>query len=149
MGRLMVAYAVLSIAALIDAQTQIIPNALVLILIGTRLIYFVADVIKGDEDSFSNLLWTLAFSVVVFILLCLLAAISKNGIGMGDIKLISALSLLCGLRVTIFTLICALAVCVVISVIMIAQKKKTIKEEVAFGPYIMVGYILSIMMGVF
>ena len=86
-------------------------------------------------------LWGLAAAAVFFV-----AALVVGGIGGGDVKLVIALSVVCGLGETVFLLIAAeISMLVVYAVYAAVMKIKgrTAEKALPFVPFISFGYIMS------
>lgn len=92
--------------------------------------------------------WDLIFGAVFgFILLFLIAIVSKGGMGGGDIKLFFVIGLVLGFKQTLITFMIATLFGAVYGVfgILIGKHKK--KEAIPFGPFIAVGAILAYFYG--
>ena len=80
---------------------------------------------------------------IASIVVCIL---SKHGIGMGDIKLLCAVSILGGVYLISGVIFFAMLSCSITAISLLITKKKTIKEGIPFGPFIYLGYIVSIIL---
>lgn len=129
------------VAAIYDYKLKIIPNILPAVLIVERCILFVAEYIIM-ENAFSYLISSILGCLFVIFVLGVASRISRGGIGMGDIKLLAGIGFMCGLYTVLFTMVFALLVCGVFTVGALGLKKKTMKDSVPFGPFILAGYIL-------
>ena len=76
-----------------------------------------------------------------FFLLMLL--LFKNSIGMGDIKLFALIGLYKGLWGSVVSVFLSLCVSFVVSVFLLASKRKSRKDTLPFGPCILMGMFLS------
>lgn len=86
-------------------------------------------------------LWGLAAAAVFFA-----AALVVGGIGGGDVKLVIALSVVCGLGKTVFLLIAAEISMLVFYAVYAAVMKikgRTAEKALPFVPFISFGYIMS------
>ena len=86
-------------------------------------------------------LWGLAAAAVFFV-----AALVVGGIGGGDVKLVIALSVVCGLGKTVFLLIAAEISMLVFYAVYAAVMKikgRTAEKALPFVPFISFGYIMS------
>lgn len=92
------AYLVLGVAgvqlARIDVVHHLLPNRLVIPLLGAGLILLA--VAAGAHGASENLLRAVAGAVIMFVLYLILALTSRNGLGMGDVKLAAPLGLYLG-----------------------------------------------------
>ena len=85
--------------------------------------------------------WGLAAAAVFFV-----AALVVGGIGGGDVKLVIALSVVCGLGKTVFLLIAAEISMLVFYAVYAAVMKikgRTAEKALPFVPFISFGYIMS------
>lgn len=91
---------------------------------------------------------------ILFILLGMLPAliilifslITKGGIGIGDVMVISAMGLNLGLVNSVFVLTIALMVCGLYGLVLICLRIKKYKDKIPFVPFIAIGYIWIIFM---
>lgn len=63
----------------------------------------------------------------------------KEGMGYGDFKMLAALSAWLGLQALPFILVIGSVSSLVVGLLLIALKKKTLQEEIPFGPYLALG----------
>ncbi len=128
-------------AAVIDIKTHTIPNFITISIICVRVLVFIYEVIFTDT-ALSYLLSSVVGCLLCAILLIIANRVSKGGIGGGDIKLLSGIGLMCGIYVVFSTLLLSLIACVIVSAILVAVKKKKIKEHLPFGPFIYLGMVV-------
>ncbi|MET4093210.1 A24 family peptidase [Arthrobacter sp. UYCu712] len=92
------AYLVLGVAgvqlARIDIVHHLLPNRLVTPLLGAGLVLLTAA--AAAHGASENLMRGIAGSVILFLLYLILALTSRNGLGMGDVKLAAPLGLYLG-----------------------------------------------------
>jgi leader peptidase (prepilin peptidase)/N-methyltransferase len=72
--------------------------------------------------------------------------LSKNGVGMGDVKLVALLSAYFTPAVSFIGLLIAMLISAIYGIIMISAGKKTRKHAVAFVPFLALGYLISILL---
>lgn len=75
--------------------------------------------------------------------------ISKHGIGLGDIKLLCGLALMLGVYMICGTVFISIVSCAILSVILLIISKKKFKDALPFGPFIFVGYVISVLLGLY
>lgn len=142
--KLSVALVCLTGSACVDYIEHRIPNLFPGVLAVLAMLFLAAGfLIKQDGASayvFSSVFAALACSV------CLIVSnfLSHQGIGLGDIKLITALALMGGVYIAGGTLFFSMTACALVSSCLLITKKKTMKEAVPFGPFILLGYMLTI-----
>lgn len=138
---LSVCYMAVLAAAVIDLKTQTIPNFIPITLIIVRLLIFVYE-LCFENSSISFFVSSLIGCLLCALLLIIANKVSKGGIGGGDIKLLSSIGFVCGLYVVFSTMLLALLCCIVISAVLLAMKKCSTKDQLPFGPYIYIGYLI-------
>lgn len=92
------AYLVLAVAGVqltrIDILHHLLPNRLIIPLLGAGLVLLTAAAAVSGEPG--NLLQGVAGALILFVLYLFLALTSRNGLGMGDVKLAAPLGLYLG-----------------------------------------------------
>lgn len=137
--------AVLAVVFVTDIELMIIPNHLPLSLILGRIITVILEYIFYRDiatQSLVNSVITLIGSVVILLLLSFL---TRGGIGMGDVKLFSALGFLCGLRALIASLLFAFVVGALFSTALLLFKKKKLKDVLPLGPCMLFGFGIAVL----
>lgn len=141
-------YQIIYCAAVVDYRKRIIPNVLIAFGTGFQIICFFLQ-IGWYQDNWKNVLIQdftgflmgagVLFMVYVF---------SKKSIGIGDIKLFGIIGLTCEFQhtYTILFLSVLLAACYGIYLVLLKKQKRTC--EIAFAPFILVGYITSIIISI-
>lgn len=87
-----------------------------------------------------------AFGAALFFLTVVLITRGK-GMGIGDIKLAFLMGLVLGWPNIIVALFLAFTLGASVGVILILLKKKTMKSEVPFGPFLIIGLLLALFFG--
>lgn len=123
-----------------DLKNQIIPNVIVypLILFGLALQFrhfYLGFLVKED----------MAISVLIAIFFFLLWLVSKGRwMGLGDSKLILATSLLLGFPRSLSAFLFAFWAGTIYAVALIVMKKAGMSSRVPFGPFIIIGFLISL-----
>lgn len=133
---------VLFAAMIIDSKTRLIPNLLILIALGLGILILVIEFIFCRDVFFGSLIMSIAGFLCCVVLFYVLSRLTKEGIGMGDVKLISVMGLLLGLSTTLMSVLFSLILCTVASVVLLFGKKKNKTDRIPFGPFMFFGYIL-------
>lgn len=130
---------ILLIIAIIDYKTKYIPDILILVLLalGMWTMFVIPDV------SFYNPLLT---SIILFLVLLIANKVSKDSIGMGDVKLIPVISLFLGFSNIFSVIFISLLLSLIFGVILIIKDKKDIKTEIPFVPFIFIGVLLNLLL---
>lgn len=147
--KLLVGFCVLLAAAFYDYRTFKIPNHFVVWLPVCRLFFLAIEFLTGDVNRISRLLSSLAGAVFCLIVLILFSFLSKGGIGMGDIKLLSGLGFLLGFYSIIYILVLSCMASFILSVILLITGKKKMKDAIPMAPAILIGYIAVLMLGLY
>lgn len=132
--------------SLIDYRKHIIPNKLLLVLLALRVFIVILQIIFERDKLKVELLNAFIAAFGIVLLFCLMRFIVKNGIGFGDVKLFGIIGLFFGIEGLLSVVFLSFAVSFVISVFMLATKKKTKKDYLAFAPCILIGTILAVVL---
>lgn len=147
--KLLIGICVLFAAALYDYRTLRIPNKLVVWLPISRLAFLVMELLTKDVNLVSRLVSSVVGAGFCLLVLILFSCLSKGGIGMGDIKLLSGLGFLLGFYSIIYIMILSCAASFVLSVVLLITKKKTMRDEIPMAPAILMGYIAVLILGLY
>lgn len=121
----------------IDYRKQIIPNRLVLTIFEVGLVFaFIAGM--SSSTVFIDKILGMFAGAGIFLLITLIggAIAGKEAMGFGDVKLMGALGLIFGLINTIMITVLSFLLGAVISIALLASKKKKTNEYIPFGPFI-------------
>lgn len=134
--RYFVAFIVLCMASYSDIKHRIIANRLILcgFIAGLAIMLLQFDGAK----AFDYFLGFLSGGGILLII----SYITKGGIGMGDIKLMSCVGILMGFSRTISILFFSIIICGIFSAVLLVIKKFSKKSTVPFAPFIMCAAIL-------
>lgn len=144
--RMLICLVVFVIAAIYDFRLRIIPNYIPLSLLICRLVYFGFEVFIY-EDYLTGAVFSLIALCVVFLVLTFANKLAHNGIGAGDVKLLSAVSFFAGFSFVVPLIFVSFVSCGIISVVLILSKKLTSKDALPFAPFILLGFILCSIIG--
>ncbi len=135
-------------AAVVDRKCKEIPNMVSAFLAVAGIIMLAVQSIFIDS-SMLYALSSLLGCFLAFAVLMIAGKMAKGGIGMGDIKLLSAVGLTAGLQVVISTLILALFCCLAGMLYMKAaaylHKKEDTKQfdgVLPFAPFLYLGFLI-------
>lgn len=128
-----------------DLETNLIPDSMqiVLLLCGVGLIFC-----PTDYDWLSQLFGALFGGgfFLIFYLGCRLL-LKREGLGFGDVKLMTVCGLLLGLKATVFALIISTVCAAIVLPVVRAIKKDGKGTEYPFGPFLAAGVIVSMFCG--
>lgn len=139
----------LSGAACNDYRDHRIPNIFPLIMAISAIVCLGIGYVTSQNGANAYIFSSVFAAIVVVIFMTVASLLTRRGIGMGDIKLLTALALLGGVNTIGWTLIFGVAVCAVAAMFFLVTKKKTVKGTMPFGPFIFIGYIITIILNKF
>ncbi len=124
----------------IDFEHQIIPDFLIFIL----FIYLTTYLLIFGTPLFENLF---AGFVCANIFLFLNLVTKGRGMGLGDSKLALVLGLSLGLSSSLIWLLVSFITGGIIAALLLILKKATPKTKIAFGPFLIFGYFVTMILG--
>lgn len=136
-------------AACNDYREERIPNIFPLAMAVSGLVCLTVGYVISQNGARSYIASSLIATVLVASCMSVAALLTKNGIGIGDIKLLSALALLGGMYAVGGTLFFGMLICFLAAIILLISRKKTIKESLPFGPFVFIGYVMSIFASIY
>lgn len=136
-----------SAAMIVDIKDKRIPNYIVFSMALLQTLVMAAELIMNLQEWKRILMAGIINPVIIFIVLLLLSRISRDGIGMGDVKLLTVMGYICGAYVVLNTMIFSLLACVASAMILVLAKKKKARDKIAFGPFIYIGFITNLLLG--
>lgn len=145
--RLLVLAGALIVIARIDKQKQIIPNYLLGILLMLRVFILALECIVYKELLISLIVSTVLGAILGSIIFLLAKAVSKESIGMGDIKLLAIVGCYMGSASILGAILVALIAAMIGGIVMVKRDKENLKKGMSFAPYISFGTIAVLMLG--
>ena len=131
-------------AALSDYRTHTIPNRVLLL----GLIYWdlatVVELVLDFEQFRVYLFAEIMITLITFAALMMLRLLVKEGVGMGDIKLLMLMGLAQAGEGFVSSVMTSLIILFVVAVVSLITKKKSRKDFVPFGPEVLAGTYISI-----
>lgn len=147
--KMLLGFCVLSAVLITDMELLIIPNRLVLILFGGRLISLIPEFLLESDVIISRLISSVIGALVCLLLFFVVSKLTNGGLGEGDTKLFCGIGFLCGLYAVVYTLLFACFICGFTSFILLITKRKTLKDVLPMGPFVLIGYIIMILLAVY
>ena len=136
---------ILIIVSVVDYYFQIIPDKChIFLLISTFIYKLLQFLLYGISPYFLNSIIGLIVSSGIFLLIAIL---SKGGIGGGDIKLIGILGFILGFKLSLLNILISFFVGAFVSIFLIFFKIKDKKDSRAFGPFISLAFLITILEG--
>ena len=133
------------IITFVDIKHQIIPNSLIYTILMVTLIYRILGLIIFNKPF--NLLNYILGMAIGFILFLIILILSKGGMGGGDVKLIGALGFILGFPKVLLNIFLSFVTGAIISIFLLAFKIKSKKDPIPFGPFIILGFIVTFFWG--
>ncbi len=130
-------------ALVIDYRKQIIPNRLTLTIFEIGIIFtFISGL--SDINIFLDRILGMIAGGGIFLIITLIGGLiaGKEAMGFGDVKLMGALGITFGLSNTIMIAVISFLLGAIISIILLATKKKKSDEYIPFGPFIVLATFL-------
>lgn len=132
----------------IDLETKTVPNRILLVLLGVRIILFVPEAVlyPGYLGNF-----VFASAAGALLSMAVLAAgnlICKHGMGMGDIKLFGVAGCYVGMGGVIVIMFFSLFFAALCSGVLLLRKRLRAKDEIPFVPFIFAGTIVTFLLGI-
>jgi leader peptidase (prepilin peptidase)/N-methyltransferase len=133
-----------------DLKFGIIPDKVVFPAIVITLFYLIFNsqfvMLRIAGGSIFNYLFSAILTCTFFLILFLIT--KGKGMGFGDVKLAFLLGLILGFPKIILALYLAFLTGAIVGIILILWKKKrSIKETIPFGPFLIAGSLLSLFLG--
>ncbi len=146
LGFWLVMAVMLIVLAVYDARWMILPDKVMLPLIGVAAVYVATMSLLRHSPQVA--IGALAAALVAGGGFYLLVAVTKGrAMGGGDIKLAFAMGLMLGVQGTAVALLVAFNVAAVVGVVMIATKVKGRRDQIPFGPYLVGGTMVAFLFG--
>ena len=147
--RLVLLGTLLTAAAYIDALSHKIPNWIVLCTAAVFAGCTVLDFVLSGTDAVPMALNSVLAAAVFFVVFFLVRLASRGGVGYGDIKIITAAALVLGIYGTFSFLLVSHVLAAVAAIALLVSKKATRKDGLPFGPFFYLGYLVTILTGMF
>ena len=145
-AKLCILYAIVVSAALVDYKLKIIPNYLVLIGLGARVVIYILDIFLSSNLT-QIIISDLIGLALGFGIFAVVSIITKQALGFGDAKLFAVVGLTLGSFGTYSVMFTSVLVSAVISIFLLIFKKRGRKDSIPFGPCMYIGYILTLLLG--
>lgn len=137
---------VLLSAMILDRKTHKISNILVIVVFGIGVMLLAVEFFLSRETILTTLITSIAGLLMCLVLFYILARLTREGIGMGDVKLISSMGWMLGLASTLVAVLFGLILCTLAACILLFWKRKNKDDRIPFGPFLFFGYILMLLL---
>lgn len=151
-GILKIARCLILLAALfgiawIDWNEKRIPNKILILLLEIRVVLLILEWIVYPEYGGALLLFAVSGMMLGGGMFLLAGLISRGGLGMGDVKLFAVAGSYMGGGSILAAAFLSVLASAVYSVIMLLLKRIKLKEEIPFAPFILIGIMLTMALG--
>jgi len=131
-------------AAVSDIKAKKIPNTLILAMMGAWVLTMAPKLIVDTENAITLLLGSLIGFAVGGGLFLLVYAISRKGLGGGDVKFMAAAGLYLGLSGTMTSMLYGTILAALAGLILILLKKLGRKDAMPLAPFIYAGILITV-----
>ena len=132
-------------AACIDYREHRIPNIFPLsMLVSSAALSFFAW-LTGQPTAKSFLFTGIITMCICAVFLTVASFLTKKGIGAGDIKLLSTIGLIGGAYALCGILFFSILSCALFASVLLLLRKKTIQDAMPYGPFVLLGYIATVL----
>ncbi len=135
-------YVIVCILAGIDYRTRTIPNKILAAGMVVRTVLYLAEAVLSADTVRTSLIMAAAGFLFGLLLLLLLAMLTRNGIGYGDVKLFAWLGYCVGIRDVYNILFYSALFSAAVGTYLILRKKADRKKELPFAPAALAGTYL-------
>lgn len=126
--------------ALFDLAQKVIPNKLVLFLLGLRIFWWLAELCITGLWQRKDIVVQGIYTLLLFLILLVVVLAAKGGFGFGDVKLLVVLSLYWDYSMLMSVVMTALLGALAVSLYMMAVKKGSRKDTIPFVPFLYLGF---------
>lgn len=130
-------------AAVIDYKIKIIPNELVVGMLIELILIFIPEALSDLRGFKSTIVMSLLGGLIMGGIFLLGRGISKGGMGMGDVKLITVCGLFLGMDSVVGMIFWALLFSIITGIALMIAKKAKLKTKLAMGPFFFAGAVVS------
>lgn len=127
----------MAVLSFIDLKLYIIPNRLNLYLAISAILYIIVNY---------KIAWILLMGGVVYFALFFFIAIFTGGsLGMGDVKMMFSVGAILGITLLLKYIAFSFILAMIVGLFLVISKKKKATDKIPFGPYLTIGFVLTIL----
>lgn len=130
-----------------DAREKRIPNRWLLYILAGRLCLFIAEAVWMPALIMENIQFALFGGAVSGAVFLIAYVVSRHAIGMGDVKLMAVMGTCLGFKTNYLVMLAASILSAAYGGIQVLRKRKGMKDEIAFGPFIALGTLVVLLIG--
>ena len=144
--KLGITFTILSVTLVTDWSLHVIPNLCCIALLGARLLVLIPELIIDWQKALYSLANGAIAMVIMAFFLLVMSKITRGGLGMGDIKLYCCIGFMCGIRAVCYSLLFGMILLTLAALALMIIKQYKLKDEIPMGPFILLGYGLTIIL---
>lgn len=130
-------------AAVADFKLKIIPNEIIIGMMAELVLIFIPEAICDFSEFKSTVVMSLLGGFIMGGIFLLARALSKGGMGMGDVKLVLMCGLFLGFENVVGMIFWALVLSIVTGAVLMITKKAKLKSKLPMGPFFFGGAVLG------
>lgn len=138
----------LFVTAWIDGESHRIPNKLLLMMCGFRMLLLVIECFAYFSLSLTIVLSAFSGAVTGIIIFGICYLISRGGMGAGDVKLFAVIGFFTSIKSVMLIAFFSVCAAAVYSMAQLARKKINFKTAIPFGPFAVIGAIFTFALGI-
>jgi leader peptidase (prepilin peptidase)/N-methyltransferase len=109
------------------------------------LILAIVSIFFANSTNYTNNVYGALIGIGIILLIYFIT--KGRGIGLGDVKLVAIFGLVLGWSLTILNIFLAFVLGAIYGLFLLYNKKKGWKDAVAFGPFLIIGFYISLFWG--
>ncbi len=138
----------MNVISVIDKEEQVIPNLILLIMLGIRFILYIGQIIFEPEYGLYSLKKGMAGMFLWVIIIGCFKIVCRDKLGMGDVKAFSVTGFYMGIYRCSLVLLVTLVIAVTDIIRRTIFKRMQLRDYVSFGPYMAIGSYVALILGI-
>ena len=137
----------LFIIAWIDSKEKIIPNKILLVLLLSRVCFLLIECLLYKEYWMSLVISAASGFLIAGGMFLLCYFLTRGGVGAGDVKLFAVLGFYFGSGPIFTVVFLTIVYAAVYNIVKLVMKKTDLKQEIPFAPFIFLGTLTTMLLG--
>lgn len=129
-----------------DFKERKIPNKIILILIGMRMLFLIYEICVDIEFLNSTLIYPLLGGGIGAVILFVAMVVSRKGVGMGDVKMFFVIGLFVGSTEIIPVMFYTFLISAIVGIVLLCMRKAKLKDSVPMAPFAFLGMTVQFFM---
>lgn len=134
---------ILAVISIVDKEKHLIPNVLLIVSVVERIVILVVATFAFGLSELKYMIGCFIVAAVIYLVFLLLRFITKNGVGMGDVKMFALIGLYLNYQMSLTSLLYSFFISFVLAIYYLVTKKKNRKDELPFAPCVLIGTMLA------